>query len=505
MSSPRARPPRASRRPPRSPRTGARGRPPLSPHSRIFRRRLVALGLLGLIVLIAVRSIAGGGVQAPPAPGLAGPGAGGPGVAFRYLPSREAAYAARATAGSAQVLYTMSPGGALATAARVAPFRKLIDAAVRGTPIPARLLEALVFLESAGRPQVIAGSSAADAAGLTQILAGTGQQLLGMRIDLARSERLTGEIERATALGQAARVSALERHRAAIDQRFVPRAALAATVRYLQIALHDFGGRLDLAVAAYHAGIGNLQQVLGDYGAGRPVPYAQLYFDSSPVSHAAAYDLLYSLSDDSSLYWWRVLGAEQIMSLYRTDRAALNRIAALQTAYPSNAEVLVPPGSTASFAGPQGVSDAYVSRALVPLPRNASALHLAYASSMGEDARKLSAPVGLYRGLRPAALTTLLAIAAEVHAIAPGSAPLTVTQTVVDRSYLQLLGEVDPPATTGYTFQIERRYSSPAQAAAFQFVLDRLQALDVIAWTRLPATIEITVAPDAAAVLEHGP
>lgn len=484
------------------PPAGRRPRPPA--RGQIARRRWVALSLGGLIVLIVIRTIVGGGVQPPPVPGLAGAGAAGSGAAFAYHSGTDPAYAARATAGGAQVLYTKSPGGVLATAARVARFGRLMSAAVRGTQIPANLLEGLVFVESAGRPDVIAGQSAADAVGLTQILASTGQDLLGMRINLPRSERLTSQIAQAEARGQAARVRVLERKRAAADQRFDPRAELAATIRYLQIALRDLGGRVDLAITAYHSGIGNLQQVLSAYDGGRPVSFTQLYFDTSPAHQPAAYNILYGLGDDSSLYYWRVLGAVRIMSLYRSDRAALERVNILQNAYPSTAEVLVPPGSGASFADAQALSDAYASRALIPLPRNGAAFHLAYAPGMGSHARKLGVPVGLYHGLRPAALTVLLAIADEVHALAPKGKPLTVTGTVVDRHYLSTLSILDPPATTGYTFAIQRKYSSRAQAGAFQFVLDRLQALNAIAWTRTPATIEITAAPDARSVIAHG-
>ena len=51
--------------------------------------------------------------------------------------------------------------------------------------------------------------------------------------------------------------------------------------------------------------------------------------------------------------------------------------------------------------------------------------------------------------------------------------------------------------TTGYAFDIERRYRSRRQALAFQFMLDRLQALNMIAWAREPDAIHVTVAaPD---------
>ena len=63
-------------------------------------------------------------------------------------------------------------------------------------------LEAMVYLESAGFPDARAGRTA-DAVGLTQILAETGQNLLDMRIDVSRSARLTRQIARAERRGQA--------------------------------------------------------------------------------------------------------------------------------------------------------------------------------------------------------------------------------------------------------------------------------------------------------------
>ena len=51
--------------------------------------------------------------------------------------------------------------------------------------------------------------------------------------------------------------------------------------------------------------------------------------------------------------------------------------------------------------------------------------------------------------------------------------------------------------TTGWAFDIARRYRSRRQALAFQFVLDRLQVLDAIAWVREPDAIHITVSRDA--------
>src|SRR5690349_20520669 len=117
------------------------------------------------------------------------------------------------------------------------------------------MVEALVFVESAGRPDAIAGRDPVNASGLTQILAVTGSSLLGMRIYLARSRQLSGRIGLAAARGQIDLFTRLERARAKVDDRFDPAKALAGTVRYLGIAEHDLG-RADLAFESYHMGIG---------------------------------------------------------------------------------------------------------------------------------------------------------------------------------------------------------------------------------------------------------
>jgi hypothetical protein len=454
------------------------------------------------VTAVLIVMLTRGGPPQLPLPGIGQPAR--PGDPFAYLAGRDSDLVARATAGSAHVLFTKSPGGALATAARVAAYRSLIDRATAGTGIDPNLLEALVFVESAGRPDVIAGSDPANAAGLTQILAGTGQSLLGMHIDLARSRKLTASIDAASFAGQAGTVARLERQRAAIDDRFDPAKALAAAVRYLQTARARFG-RLDLAIVSYHMGIGNLQRVLDDYDGGQPVPYVKLYFDTAPDHHSGAYALLSSLGDDSSLYYWRVLGAAQIMRLYRQDRAALVRLSSLQTPTDSAAEVLQPPDRVRAYADPGALYRAYAERAILPLPSNAASLGLAYDPVMGSLARRVGAVPALYRGLRVPALDLLIELAARVRSLSGGARPLIVASTVSDLSYQRALGVVDPPAAAGWSFTLVRRYVTRGQADALQSMLDRLQALNVIAWQRFPATIEVTVASDASSVIVNGP
>jgi hypothetical protein len=412
---------------------------------------------------------------------------------FAYDAALRADYERRAAAGLSHVLYAKSPGGAFASAQRTARFRPLIDAVARRHRLDPAMLEAIVLLESAGRPDARASADPAAAAGLTQILAETGRDLLGLRVDERASQRLTRGID------SGRRVRAREARRRRVDERYDPAKALEATARYLDFARARLR-RDDLAIVAYHMGVGNLQQALSLYGQG-DVPYAQLYFDSSPLRHAAAWRKLASLGDDSSTYLWRVLAAREIMRMYRDDPAAQRRQERLQTDKASAEDVLHPPGSTDVFADPAAVARARASGALRVL--DAAELRrfgIRIDPSLGALAQRVHQSPLLYRALRPQALAVLEAIGAGTQAIS-GARPLVVTSAVRDERYQRALAASDLEATrgyslhtTGYAFDIARHYASGAQAQAFQFVLDRLTALGVIAWAREPAVIHVTVA-----------
>src|SRR5919198_2806528 len=276
-----------------------------------MRRRLAVLG----VVLAAVTGVAAALVtRGPESPRRLAPGAGNSESTedpLAWDPDRRAELERRAAAGLSHVIYAKSPGGVVASAARTASFRPLVVRVAKRARIDPNTLEAIVMLESAGRPDAQASNDLAGAVGLTQILAETGQNLLGMRVDLRRSVRLTRGINRGH------RVAARLRERRRVDERFDPGKALTATARYLQIAERRLG-RSDLAIAAYHMGIGNMQRALAAYGKA-DIPYARLYFDSTPIRHARAWSVLAALGDDSSTYLWRVLGAKEIMRLYRKD------------------------------------------------------------------------------------------------------------------------------------------------------------------------------------------
>jgi len=426
-----------------------------------------------------------------------------PGDPFAYEPGRDDEFAGRATAGHSHVLYEKSPSGVTATASRVMRWRPEIDAVAGTAGIDPDVLEAMVFLESAGYPDARASDDLEGAVGLAQILAGTATDLLGMRVDLEESRRLTRRIRRAE---DPARVRRLEERRRTVDERFDPEAALTGMARYLAIARERFGQQ-DLAVVSYHMGIGNLEDVLEAYGED-DVSWARVYFDATPRDHPRTYGLLAGFGDESASYLWRVYAAREIMRLYREDRDELRRRMRLHTAKASAEEVLHPPRRTEVFRDPDALEEAYASGELRPFPNTPARVGLRRDRDMGELAARLDADPGLYRGLRPEAYALAVYLAAGVREVAGTRAPLIATSTVRDLEYQRLLLRRNLFATrgyslhtTGFAFDIRRRYVSRAQAVAFQYMLDRLQSLNLIAWVREPGTIHITVSREARALV----
>jgi hypothetical protein len=439
---------------------------------------------------------------------------------WRYDPERRAAFEANAAAGVAHVLFALSPGGVLATAGRTDTYRDEIEAATEGSSVDPDVLEALVFLESAGRSQVVASKDPGAAAGLAQILGETGTSLLGMSIDIERSHALTKAISRAEAEGDEERVEKLVGERAAIDPRFDPEQALAGAVRYLETASDTFG-REDLAIESYHMGIGNLESVIRAFTGDDVTPvatlvddqdlsYAQLYFDSSPARHAEAWEILASLGDESAEYLWKIYAAEGIMRLYREDRAELEALAALQEAKASQEEVFHPLEETETFADHGAIEDAINDGTLAPIPDDPS-LGFRIQDRLGELADEVGADPAIYRALRPEALALLIYLSERVKSLNDGKGALTLTSAVRDQEYQDNLASTNIEATseyslhtTGWSFDILREYESKAQAKAFQFVLDRLQALNVIDYVYEPAAIHVTVSNRASALLSDG-
>ena len=461
--------------------------------------------------------------------------------------------------GYSHALYAFSPGGAAASAARVVRYRSGIEKAAERHEIEPDTLEALVMLESAGRPAVAAGDDPEGAVGLGQILPETATSLLGMSVDLEASKRLTRAMDRERRLvrrarsrprgagersaprserrrarraararrASSARIVRLERRRRRVDERYDPGRSLDGAARYLAIAERALG-REDLAVVSYHMGLGNLERVIEAYVApARPrrrlratvedydVSYARIFYDSSPLENRRTYALLADFGDDSRSYLLRVEAAREIMRLYRDDRSELARLARLHALRPSGERVLRPPDETDSFSDPAAMDEAFEDGDLVPLPDEPERLGFTLDPALGTPgAGAEGAPdPRLYRGLRPEALAALLYITKEVERVA-GRSELRVTDAVRDEGYGRRLAAAGtgrakgpPPSesglhATGFSFDIARDYPNRRVRLAFAYVLERLRSLRVIDHVYEPGEIHITAGTDAERLLE---
>jgi len=463
---------------------------------------LSALGIVGIAGL-GDRTPDGVPTVAPP-PGDKGGNEALPDP-YAWDPDREQEFVNAAASGTSHLLYTLAPGGVSASAERTARWRPQIEGAAKEAGVNPDTLEGLVFLESGGRDDAMTPNGIEGAVGLTQILAQTGSGLLHMKVDTTASARLGRRIDREGARGHTRKVARLRQRRASVDERFDGAKSLAATGRYLKLA-RDTLGREDFAFVSYHMGIGNLQNVIRAFG-GDGVTWPEIYFDSSFTRHPAAYSHLLEFGDDSSNYYWKVLAGREIMRLYRHDRPRLDSLIALHGAKSSAEEVLHPIGSVQQFADPQQLRAAWDRREIRAFPDDPKLTGLDRDASMGELAGRLEQPPGLYRGLRPEALAMALYIGAQVRALS-GASPLIVTSTVRDEAYQRELVTRNKEATrnyslhtTGWSFDIDRRYVSRRQALAFQSVLDRLTVLGAIAWAREPEAIHITVSSSAKVLL----
>jgi hypothetical protein len=146
------------------------------------------------------------------------------------VPAASAGVAADAARSFERGFFVASPGGVVASAARVVGWHRLAVRATRGSHISPNLLEAMIFVESSGRPRVVGFGGRR---GLTQVS----------------------------------------------TRRLPPLAQLRATVRRLERARRVLG-RVDLAVASYHLGVRRLAHARS---------YASFYFRSGLQGTRADY------------------------------------------------------------------------------------------------------------------------------------------------------------------------------------------------------------------------
>lgn len=190
---------------------------------------------------------------------------------------------------------------------------------------PASVLQAIAYLESWG---VANAESPAGPRGILQISEATGKRI-GLKIAYATRHR-TIKTKTAVRNKHGRLVYRTERHKETYtvlvrDDRLKPDKAIPAAAMYLAGMEQRYGGR-DWAIWAYHCGEG----CVGDFRAmaknakgvdGPPASVAQVFFGCNPVWNRELCGALRAQMDRdySPTYWFRVMRAEQLVSMYRDE------------------------------------------------------------------------------------------------------------------------------------------------------------------------------------------
>jgi hypothetical protein len=214
------------------------------------------------------------------------------------------------------------------TSARLA---RIFQSAAASSGLPASLIAAIAYLESFGDAQA---ASPAGPKGIMQFSEATAREA-GLRI--VRTTRFKTTSERKLVRSKRGKpVYRTIRHRtpytvAGRDDRLNPERAVPAAANYLARLESKFGGQ-DWAIFAYHCGEGCVSELipLAESALGkkdRP-SVAEMFFAANPARHRDLYETLqtHMQRDFSPTYWFRIQRAEQLLDLYRTDRAAFREL-----------------------------------------------------------------------------------------------------------------------------------------------------------------------------------
>jgi hypothetical protein len=189
------------------------------------------------------------------------------------------------------------------------------------------------------------------------------------------------------------------------------------------------------------------------------------------------------------------------MRLFRENQPQLERLAQLHGRLPSAELVLHPPDERERYLDARQLEAALTDGTLVPV-RTDSTSRFAIDPRLERVAARLAEDPSLYIALRPRAARMLAFLSTKVYELSGEERPLAVTRATYDEGAVAALTPHDPRLAahdgvhaTGFSFDIRRRYGSRAQAAAFQWTLERLEALGLIAWTRGESVIHLVVSP----------
>ena len=470
------------------------------PTATVRRRRLLALLIGALAVGVAIGILlSGGGHELRP-------GGGQDHDPLAWQPRLSADFEQRAAAGESHVLYAKTPGGARprrrawrtgdrsSRRARAAtgsiPTRSRRSSCSRARAAPTRAADARPERRRRADPDPRRDRPPPARACTSTSPAST---------------RVIGRsLRRARAAGDGALIARLRAQRPRVDERFDPPKALAATARYLAFAEArsaattspssqlPHGHRQPAERAArLRRGRRLLRAAVLRLHAAAPrrrLPPARARSATTPRPTSGAC----GGARDHAPVSLRPGAAARISGLQTRARTRPRRCCTRATRRP------VRDAAQLRAAYADGAHRRAAARAARARPRGSTA---GWASSPARLGQPLAA---LPRAARARALALLAYLGAGVKRIC-GESPLVVTSTVRDERYQRAAVKSNREATRELLAAHDRlgvRHpaqlpQSRAQALAFEFMLERLQSLDLIAWVREPAAIHVTVSSDA--------
>ena len=229
-----------------------------------------------------------------------------------------------------QTFAIMREAESVAGAQRISGSRlqALFREAERNSGFPASTLAAISYLESWGVPTA---ESPAGPKGIMQISEATARSM-GLRV--VRSTRYKTGTQTRTVRGKRRTVRTRVPYTVTVrDDRLTPELAIPAAARYLARLERKYNGR-DWAIFAYHCGEGCVSYLrsiaeMASGFRGHPLTVARMFFNSSPAFNRNLNEAIQAQMqrDYSPTYWFRVMRAEELLALSKSDPDAFRKLA----------------------------------------------------------------------------------------------------------------------------------------------------------------------------------
>jgi hypothetical protein len=364
----------------------------------------------------------------------------------------------------------------------------LFKAAGQRSGFPPALIEAISYLESWGDPKA---ESPSGPKGIMQISAATARSM-GLKVVIATRYKVTREkvaVKSTKGKPKYKTVTHKTPYTVSVrDDRLSPDRAIPAAAVYLAGLEQKFGGR-DWAVFAYHCGVGCVGEMLELTRQARGIPKDQItvprmFFSCSPAWNRELYQAVAQQMrrDYSPTYYFRVMRAEQLLALYRTDPLAFE---ALFNQYksdfvaagraPHRLSVWLKRDDMVFHSGDDIRADA--GKRLVRALNRPE--FFGYSLNIAPDS---AANLESYSQASPSALGTLIYIAFEtrrldeaLHPKGEKFIPLPVSSLVESEDFAHQLGQHEALShTSGQVFDIDYSGLPPGELECLRFVLDDL-------------------------------